>query len=278
MSRQSRKNFCILTFDVEEWYHGAYPGYDYSMVADAPVRVVEMVERIVSLLRGFGAGATFFVLGEVAERHPQVVRTIAGAGFEVASHSYTHTLVPPQGKTGFAEQLVRSKCLLEDLSGQSVVGFRAPNFSISPQETPWAFEVLEGEGFLYDSSVFPAVAYYGGNPGAPRFIHKIGNLVEFPPSAASVLGVRLAFSGGFYFRALPLWLIEAGIKSYHRRGETPVLYLHPKDIDPHTPPLPLGWIANLVHRGRAKSGLAKFVRLLEKYRFISIREFLDISR
>jgi len=147
MSRQPRKNFCILTFDVEEWYHGAYPGYDYSMVSDAPVRVVEMVERIVSLLREFGAGATFFVLGEVAEKYPQVVRTIAGAGFEVASHSYTHTLIPPQGREGFAGQLVRSKRLLEDLSGQNVVGFRAPNFSISPQKTPWAFEVLRARDF-----------------------------------------------------------------------------------------------------------------------------------
>ncbi len=268
-------NTCILTFDIEEWYHGAYPGYDYSMVSGAEVRVVEMTEKILTYLERFGARATFFVLGEVAQRHPEVVRMIADAGQEVASHGFEHIRAPVMGPDGFRRDVERSCQILESLSGKRIRGFRAPNFAISPRSVPWAFEILIELGFEYDSSVFPAVAYYGGDPEASRFFYKIGNLWEFPPSAIDILGVRVPFSGGFYFRLLPWRIVEKGIKDYLNRGIPPVLYLHPKDIDLFTPKLPLGKLANFVHRGRTRAGAAKFERLLRSFKLISIGDYID---
>lgn len=274
MSIDQRK-ICVITFDIEEWYHGAYPGYDYSMVRQAPERVLVMTRKILELLERYNARGTFFVLGEIARKYPELVKLISSAGQEIASHGFEHILMHSLSPAQFREQLLRSREILTKLSGQEIIGFRAPNFSISPYRTPWAFEILAQNGMMYDSSVFPAPAYYGGNPEAPRFIHKIDNIWEFPPSAAEIAGIRLAFSGGFYFRILPRRIIEWGINSYHKLGQTPILYLHPKDLDPQNPKLPLGWLANFVHKAGTRRCAHKFELILKKYKCISVKELLQ---
>ncbi len=266
---------CILTFDLEEWYHGAYPGYDYSLVNKDIVRVDKVCAQILEILDEVGARATFFVLGEIAEKHRSLIEEVSLCGHEVASHGFNHIRATVLGPDKFKIDVLRSIDVLASITGKVPRGFRAPNFSLNPLTTPWAFEILESLGFEYDSSVFPAIMYYGGATKSCRFIHKIGSLDEFPPSCFDFKGVRVSFSGGFYFRVYPRVLIERGIKSYWRRNKIPVLYIHPKDIDPLTPPLPLGPIKNFVHRGFATKGMEKFKWLVRKFNMISIEEYRE---
>ena len=275
--QNSISNICILTFDVEEWYHGAYPGYDYSMVNTDIVRVIPMMEKIIAALTENNAKATFFVLGEIALKHPEIVKMIIDSGNELASHSFHHIRAETLGKEKFENEIIKSKEILENQSGKKIIGFRAPNFSISAERTPWAFDILKKYGFEYDSSIFPAMAYYGGSPRANRYIHELKGLEEYPLSAFEILGFRIAFSGGFYFRVLPKFLIWNGIKSYWRKNFPPIIYLHPKDLDSQNPPLPLGWMNNFAHKGFSKKAFAKFEYFFKKCKFISISDWRKIS-
>ncbi len=269
------ENTCILTFDVEEWYHGSYPGYSYDMIDKSLVRVVPMMVRILEALAAFHATATFFVLGEIAETHPEIVKMIIDGGHEVASHGYGHIRADVLGEERFREDMVKAKAILESLAMTKIVGYRAPNFSINPKKTLWAYKILKELGFEYDSSIFPARAYYGGSPKESRFIGKIFGIEEFPLSCMDFRGARLAFSGGFYFRLYPKWFIRKGINSYWEKSQIPVFYLHPKDLDAKTPSLPLGFIKNLAHKWRCKSAFDKFWYFLKNCKFISIADFRD---
>ena len=268
-----KKPECLLTIDLEEWYHGAYPGYSYGMISSKISRIVPATEMILEVLGQFGATATFFVLGDVAKSHPELVCTIFKNGHEIASHGFSHTLISGLGKENFGKDVAQSLETIGSLIGCQPMGYRAPNFSLHLQKTPWAFEILGKLGFEYDSSIFPAIMYYGGAIRASRFISQVEGMEEFPVSCFGIS--RICFSGGFYFRAFPKWLIDNGIQSYLKREQTPILYLHPKDIDPETPKLPLGVINNFAHRHSCKTALDKLLHFVEKYRFISIQEYRE---
>ena len=231
------------------------------------------MKSIVGILARNNATATFFVLGEVAQKHPEIVKMILDGGNEVASHGFHHLRAGILGEKGFADDLIHSKEILESISAKKINGFRAANFSISPQKTPWAFDTLKKLDFEYDSSIFPAIAYYGGSPKANRYIHNLAGIEEYPLSASSILGLRVAFSGGFYFRVMPKFFIWHGIKHYWKNNFPPVLYLHPKDIDSQTPSLPLGFIKNFTHKGLADKAFAKFEYFLKRCKFVSIEKW-----
>ena len=275
MKSQKNKRECILTVDLEEWYHGAYPGYNYGMVTSHENRVVPATRMLLKALAKYDVRATFFVLGEVAKSNPELIMEIRDGGHEIASHGMRHIQANILGMKNFGIDLVQSLDLLEKITGYRPKGFRAANFSLNPQKTPWAFDILKQYSIEYDSSVFPAVMYYGGASDFSRFITEFKGIHEFPPSCFRYSKIGIAFSGGFYIRILPKLFIQKGINTYHKFGETPVLYIHPKDIDPKTPKLPLGFTKNFAHRGLCKNALDKFEWLLNSYRMISIRKYLD---
>jgi polysaccharide deacetylase family protein (PEP-CTERM system associated) len=237
----------ILSFDVEEHYRiEAARGLTiscqqksyYAQRLDSSTRWLldQLAERAVL--------ATFFVVGEIAEDNPGLVRAIADAGHEVASHSWNHQRVHHFTPATFRADVLRSKDALEQVTGTPVVGFRAPTFSIVRQ-TLWAIDVLAELGMLYDSSIYPVRHDRYGVPKAPRWPFlargETSSLLELPPATWHVLGTNLAVGGGGYFRLFPLAVMRRGIAQTMRQGQPPVamLYFHPWEFDPEQERLPL---------------------------------------
>ena len=202
-------------------------------------RVERNVERILALLDAHGAQATFFTLGWVAERYPQLVRRIADAGHEVASHGYGHQRASELSPEAFAQDIGRAKQLLEDITGTAVLGYRAPSFSIGHANL-WALDTLAEAGHRYSSSIYPIRHDHYGMPDAPRFAHRLDSgLIEVPITTLRLRGRNLPSSGGGYFRLLPYavsrWLLQ---QVNGRDGEAAVFYFHPWEIDHQQPRVP----------------------------------------
>lgn len=229
-----------LTFDVEDYFHvSAFDRAETRRRWDSfESRVCRNTDRLLALLDGTSTRATFFVLGWVAERHPDLVRRIAAAGHELASHGYAHRLVYESGPESFRDDLRRAKDAIAAASGVEVAGYRAPSFSITPRSS-WALDVLAEEGYVFDSSVFPVRRDRYGWPGAPRFAHEIarpaGRLIEIPPSTVRLGGLTLPVCGGGYFRLYPYSLTRGAIGIINRERQPAIVYLHPWEIDPGQP-------------------------------------------
>ena len=236
-----------MTIDMEDWFQLVGAGLDYQFKngegANDPwdsfsPRLHRTVPWILDELDRHQRKATFFVLGWAAHRHPELVREIDRRGHEVASHSYHHKIVYRQSHEEFRTDLVRSKNVLEELIGKPVIGFRASTASI----TDWAMEILAEEGFLYDSSLFPSTYHdvYGKLDGMETdelvSRHSSG-ILEVKFSCLPLLGKRLPWSGGGYFRLLPLWLFRAGIRRIRESGQPFMFFTHPWELDPETPRL-----------------------------------------
>jgi polysaccharide deacetylase family protein (PEP-CTERM system associated) len=271
-----------LSVDVEEYYHAAIFRRGTNRLGPEPLesRVEQSVDQLLAIMSEHGARATFFVLGEVAARHPGMVRTIAREGHEVASHGDRHENVSDQSPQEFRADIRQAKARVEDALGDAVIGYRAPNFSIGGAQS-WAYPILLEEGFRYDSSTHPILHDRYGQPCAPRFlyvVHREGadTLVEFPVGTVRLLGVNLPIGGGGYFRLLPLALTKLGIQHVNAAERRPVMfYLHPWELDPGQPRRPMAWH----NRFRLYVGLekeaAKLSALLGRFRFGTAREVLE---
>lgn len=270
-----------LSVDVEEYYHGmefeaAMPG---GRRESLPSRVEESVEKVLTLLAAHSATATFFTVGQVAEAHPEMVRNISNAGHEVACHSYRHELVYRQNPDEFRADVHRAKALLEDLTGQVVIGYRAPNYSIQAGQQ-WAYDILLEEGFHYDSSVYPIVHDRYGQADAPRFVYEIRQsaeraLLEFPIGTVRIAGVNLPLGGGGYFRLLPEFVFRLGIRYVNGNEKHPVMfYFHPWELDPDQPRLPMPWHHRFRHYVGLSRQTAKLSTLFRYTRFASVRDIL----
>ena len=231
-----------LSVDVEEWFQvGAFENVidrgDWGEIGD---RVERNVDAILEMFDEAEVKATFFTLGWVAKRHPAVMRRIAEHGHEIASHGWDHARVFTLTKEEFAEDLKRTKAVLEDATGFAVTVYRAPSFSIDAR-TPWAYMVLAEQGYAYSSSVAPVVHDHYGWREAPRFAFRplaYSNLVEIPVTTAEFAGRRLAAGGGGFFRVLPYAFSRWAIRQVNRRENRPaVFYFHPWEIDPGQPRL-----------------------------------------
>jgi polysaccharide deacetylase family protein (PEP-CTERM system associated) len=264
----------IFSVDVEDWFHANYDDVPAPSAAYES-RVVEETERILHMLAETGNHGTFFTLGEVAEAHPDLIRTIARAGHEIASHSYSHDLVSTMTREEFREQARRSKETLEAISGGPVYGFRAPSWSVGPT-TPWFWEELHALGYRYSSSLFPIHTFLYGDRDAPRFRHERSELVEFPPSTAVIAGRRVAFSGGFYLRALPRVVVQRLQARVNREGQPVVIYIHPREVDPAQPRLKLGPTNRLIHYWGIRGAPRKLQRILSSGRYESFANCLDL--
>ena len=230
-----------FTIDVEEYFQvSAFAGaVSPESWGGFDSRIEVNVRQLVDLLARHQARATFFVLGWVADRHRDLVRALARAGHEVASHGWDHKRVTEQTPEEFRVSVRRTKQLLEELSGQPCLGFRAPSFSIVPGRE-WALDILLEEGYEYDSSLFPVrrpgYGYAGGGRDPYWVVRPAGRLAELPPATLRRLGVNLPAAGGAYLRILPYALVRSAIAAYDRRGVPATFYVHPWEIDPRSPP------------------------------------------
>ena len=243
-------------------------------------RVVSNTRRILDLFDRHGVRATFFVLGWVADRSPDLVRQIAARGHEIASHGYHHQLLYSLTPKQFRDDIRQAKNALERAAGRPVLGFRAPSYSIT-NTSLWALDVLIEEGFVYDASIFPIHHDRYGIPNAARHAHVLkrpsGALVEVPASTVRVGGVNLPIAGGGYFRLLPYSWTRWGISRVNAVERQPVVfYLHPWEIDPDQPRFPVAATTRLRHYGGLAKTAGRLRRLLADFRFDSISSVLNL--
>jgi polysaccharide deacetylase family protein (PEP-CTERM system associated) len=242
-----------------------------------PSRVAANVDRLLHLLAVPRVRGTFFILGIVAERTPSVVKAIAAAGHEVASHGWDHRRVTELSPEEFRSSVRRTKELLEQMTGAPVLGYRAPSYSIVAGRE-WALDVLAEEGYRYDSSLFPVRRPGYGYPGARRDPHWLerpaGRLAELPPATWRVLGANLPAAGGAYFRIFPYRLVRSALRQCERRGVPGVFYLHPWEVDPDQPRLPVSLSARLRHYTGLHRTVPRLQRLLAEFQFTAIADGL----
>lgn len=266
-----------LTIDLEDWYQGLQiPMDSWSPYED---RVVRATEKLLGVLAEADTKATFFTLGAVAERHPELVRRVAAAGHEIATHGYSHSLVYELEPRQFRDELRRSVQSLEDLSGQPVLGHRAPFFSIT-RRSLWALEILAEEGIRYDTSIFPVRNWRYGIEDAPRWPYKPldgQQLIEFPMSTLRIRSRNVPMTGGAYFRIYPYGLSRRLLRAASRHGRPAVFYLHPWELDPDHPRIPLPRRIGLTHYFNLAATEKRFRKLLREFRFAPMKELLDVN-
>lgn len=262
-----------LTIDVEEWFHVCGVG-QLPDVITSERRVRHAVELILTLLADYGITATFFVLGSVARHDPGMVSLIASSGHEVASHGFSHRLVPELGRDGFRDELRRTGELLARHAGRNPVGFRAPQWSLG-RAAPWAFDILCEEGYRYDSSLNP-LPFVGERHGS-RIPHRVsGGLLEFPPLVTRLPLINLPTGGGWGFRFFPLPLVTGSIRRLNDRGCPAVLYLHPREMDPDSPRMKLSPFREFVVYGPRRSAADRLRALLSSHRFTTLERLTDL--
>lgn len=262
-----------LSVDVEDWFQvGAFENViersSWESLAD---RIERNCDAILQLFADADVEATFFTLGWVAKRHPQLMQRIVSAGHELASHGWDHVRVFSMDRESFAEDLDRSRKTIEDAGGMAVSGYRAPSFSID-HRTPWAYEVLAQQGFVYSSSVAPIRHDHYGWREAPRFAFRPlpwSDLVEIPVTTATFAGRRLAAGGGGFFRVLPYGFSRWAIRQVNRReGRPAVFYFHPWEIDPDQPRVTDAPIRSKLRHYTNLDGMAgKLRQLVDEFRW-----------
>ncbi len=251
---------------MEDWYHGHYPGYDYHLINSDVDRVVEPTTLILDIFDKCNCKATFFVLGVVAKKHPNLIKEIQRRGHEIASHGWDHDLIDSLKGDDLRKWLTKSKTLLQDITGNSVNGFRAPNFSVSQFNISRFIQALEQCEFLYDSSIYPAKHYYGGLPMNQTNYCYLNHsyITEYPVTKGKISALSFPL-GGFYLRFLKSKHIENAILRQEMEGKRAVLYFHPKDIDIKNPKLPNAILANFVHQYGIKGAIPKLETILKSF-------------
>jgi len=269
-----------LSFDIEDWFHiveikasedpAHWPAFESI--------VLRRTGEILQIVHDAGVRATFFILGWVAERYPDAVRMIAEAGHEIGTHSFWHRKVYELTPEVFRDDMVRSIEAIEHAAGVKVHGFRAPSFSITPG-TEWAFDVIKDVGLKYDASLFPARRAHGGYPCrlGPHLIEwgEGKSLPELPMSVMDLGPLRFCFSGGGYFRLLPRWMIERGLRRESKHGRPTVIYLHPRDFATDCPVMPMPLYRRFKCYIGQKHTAAKLKALLARYRFSTCYDVLQ---
>ncbi len=228
-----------LSVDVEDWFQvGAFentiPRADWGGLVP---RVERNTDAVLAMFDDAGVKGTFFTLGWVAERFPNLIRRIVDNGHELASHGWAHDRVFQLDASRFASDLARTRMTLEDLGGVAVTGYRAPSFSVD-KRTPWAHGVLADAGYAYSSSVAPVVHDHYGWPEAPRFAFRPvpdSRMIEIPVTTARFAGRTLPAGGGGFFRLLPYSFSRWAIRQVNAEGQPGILYFHPWEIDPDQP-------------------------------------------
>lgn len=275
-----------LTIDLEFWHSPELvrsfvteegDGHTYDLISEMTIPVLDVLDEQ-------NVKATFFVLGLVAEKYPELIEEIYGKGHEIASHAYSHKTLYELGKDEFEREIEKSVQLLRHITRETPIGFRAPSFSVD-NSTRWVFEVLEKYDFKYDSSIFPIKTDLYGVTNAPIGIYNPsiidvseedpnGIIIEFPMTVFS-LGINIPISGGFYLRAMPFWFLEALLKKVNKTREG-MIYIHPWETYPNTPRLKLPLSSRFITYYGIGSNLGKLKRLLKNFNFAPAREVLGL--
>lgn len=259
-----------LTFDIEERFHS------HLTPDDAPRHwsAGDRIERFLDLLEAGGHRATFFVVGDVAEHYPNLIRRMAAGGFEIGSHSHTHLRMDGPDRERCRQDIARSKAVLEDLSGRPVRGFRAPSWS-ARREDDWLWDHLAELGFHYDSSLFPFKTHmYGSfeNPLTPFRLRP--GLLEIPPSVSALGPFRLPYGGGFYFRLYPSWLTRGLIDRDIRAGRAPIVYFHPWEFEASGDRMETGLVTRFIGNYNSGRAWSKFTDLVRQYKTVALGDTL----
>lgn len=262
-----------ISVDVEDYFHteAMSPAAPRERWGTFPLRVEQNTDALLELFARHNVRGTFFFLGWVAERFPDLVRRTAAAGHEVGCHSYWHRAVFRLSPEEFREDTLRAKDIIESAIGAPIHGYRAPSFSITPPAY-WAFDILAELGFSYDSSVNPVVHPFYGNPTASRHPWKQGAIVEIPMSTRRMFNKNIPIAGGAYLRTLPYKLVQSGVRHLNRVENAPaVLYLHPWEIDPEQPRIAPTWISSRRQYSGLEGMIGKLERLIADFKLDTIQ-------
>jgi len=272
-----------MTIDVEDYFHvAALSGVvKPSQWDQQPSRVVENTQKILNLFNNKNIRGTFFILGWVAERYPDLVKEIAADGHEIASHGYSHQLIYSQSQAVFREETHRSKEILENLIQTPVEGYRAASYSIT-KKSLWALDILVELGFKWDSSIFPIYHDNYGIPDTPSEPYIIksrsgGQLTEFPITAAKQLGLSIPAAGGGYFRQFPYPVFKYLFWSASQKNQVPkIFYLHPWEVDPDQPRFTeASWFSRFRHYTNLHKCESRLIKLIEDFDFGTLSESLE---
>ncbi len=266
-----------VTIDFEDWYQGIeQPLETWDRFEE---RIQASAAKVLAILDETDTLATFFVLGWIAERYPSLVRDIAEAGHEIASHGYDHEKLYETNADTFRKQLDRAKKATEDAAGRPVTGHRAPYFTITLKSL-WAVDILQELGFLFDASIYPGYNWRYGIPDTPDTLYMLNetNVVEFPVSTFGIPGGRRAGIGGAYFRILPLFMTRQALRQRDAMGLVSNLYLHPWEFDPGHPLVRFPWKAMATHYFNLWATARRFRRLLSEERFTTMGAVIARAR
>ena len=272
-----------LSIDLEYWWCNEFLT-DYLPECREDL-IIESLYPVLHLLDNHNVKATFFILGCVAEKYPRVIEELYQKGHEIASHAWSHKTLHSLGKNAFEEEIKRSVEMLESITGERPIGFRAPSFSID-NSTKWAFDVLEKHGFEYDASIFPIKTRLYGVPDAPLHIYRPakddiakedsnGAIIEFPMTVVK-LGKNIPIAGGFYLRLLPPWFLKFGIKEVNKERPA-ILYIHPWETFVGTPKMKIPWSSSFITYYGINSSLNKLGYLLNEFDFCPIYKTLKFK-
>jgi len=269
----------ILSIDLEEWYHPEY--VKDKVFEEKEERLKESLNITLSLLRARNVKATFFVVGELAEKYPEAIKCISEEGHEIGFHGYSHQTLWNLTLKDLKQEIKKFNSFINDKS----IGFRAPSFSLD-NRTKWALQVLEDAGYKYDSSIFPTKTPLYGVKGAlmkpykPSHVNvaledETRKIWEFPLLVYPLLGLRLPMAGGFYLRLLPNNILFKAIEKQNRKRFPAVIYLHTWELDLRTPKLKLGLYKSFVtYHNMEKTG-ARLKHLLSRFEFTSVRNYME---
>ncbi|RLE65487.1 MAG: hypothetical protein DRJ38_03670 [Thermoprotei archaeon] len=269
----------IFTVDLEDWRHIHYLNSE----DEVPERLEENTGLILDVLQDYDVKATFFIVGELAENYPSLIRKILKHGHEIGFHTYHHTPLWDHSRERLEEEIRRFRKLMKENFNVGIYGFRAPLFSLN-RKTSWAIEVLERENFLYDSSIFPIWNPVYGEPKAPRTPYFIkstditrksdSGIIEFPLLTYRFLTFNIPAAGGIYLRFLPERIIFKAIEKFNASNNPTVIYIHPREVDPSPPKLKLSMFKEKLFTYKTKETLKKVENLLKRFQFTSAINYI----
>ncbi len=276
------KQKAVLTIDLEFWYNSEFLKKHLSqeVILGCSDRIKEEVAPLLKLLAKYNAKATFFVLGSLAEKYPEIIKLIADLGHEIASHGYSHTSLNDLSPTQFEAEIQKTDKILTNIVGKKILGYRAPAFSLN-HKTKWALPILQDNGYLYDSSIFPVrVGYYGinltpFNPYSPSWdkinqVDSNNSFLEIPPAVYNFGPIKIPIAGGIFFRTLPIDLYIALLRNTAKQ-RIPVLFFHPHELQAFVPDIKAPKLKKKLKYLGVKTSWDKFEHLLQEFEFSSIQ-------
>jgi len=264
-----------LTFDVEEWFQvNSLRNVVSDREDELESRVVNQTRKVLSILDEYETKATFFVLGKVCEKHPELASEIFEGGHEVGSHGFGHQKVYEMTENEFTLDVDASVKSIESACGVKPIGYRAPNFSVT-DDCNWVFDVLKEKGFSYDSSIYPSRIVNPNAPSKPTSLTKMSNgLWEAPGSTKSFLGFRVPYGGGLFLRNEPYSLTKSIMKKENKKGRMTVIYMHPWELDSDHPKIPCSRKARLIHYWGLNRSEKILRNLLKDFEFKPLKEII----